>query len=340
MKKKKGKKVCLVSLILIDFIVAICFFLTYGPVSYFRDFLITTAMTSMTHKYLARTFYSEELINKVLSQNTIEDFSEGTDTSKIIFGADSNNYSSEYEKEILDHSKKDVYKLIEFEYNGFDCYLTVIYDASRVSIAQTSYLGVQGETLRKIASKNNAKVAINAGGFVDPNGEGNGGTPMGPVIQNSKIAWGNESDYFEMVGFNKDNILVLERTTPDKAIESGIRDAVNFGPYLIVNGVSAKINGNGGWGINPRTAIAQRKDGIVLFLVVDGNGQNRYNWSGRGGVTLSELIEILERYGAYNAANMDGGASTNLVVEGKLKNNPCAISETGERWLPNGWILK
>ena len=338
--KKKGKKIGILGLILIDIIVAGCFFLTYGPVSFFRDFLVTTAMTSMTHKYLARTFYSEKMIQKVLSQNTIEMTESSTDTSKIIIGGETDGYASVYEKEILDHKKNEDYKLIEFEYNGYDCYLVAIYDPSRVSIAQTSYLGVQGEVLRNIAKKNNAKVAINAGGFVDPNGEGNGGTPMGPVIQNSKIAWGNENDSFEMVGFNKDNILVLKRTTVGEAIKDGIRDAVNFGPYLIVNGVSAKINGNGGWGINPRTAIAQRKDGIVLFLVIDGNGQNRYNWSGRGGVTLSELIEILERYGAYNDANMDGGASTNLVINNELYNNPCAISETGERWLPNGWIMK
>ena len=298
--KKKGKKIGILGLILIDIIVAGCFFLTYGPVSFFRDFLVTTAMTSMTHKYLARTFYSEKMIQKVLSQNTIEMTESSTDTSKIIIGGETDGYASVYEKEILDHKKDEDYKLIEFEYNGYDCYLVAIYDPSRVSIAQTSYLGVQGEVLRNIAKKNNAKVAINAGGFVDPNGEGNGGTPMGPVIQNSKIAWGNENDSFEMVGFNKDNILVLKRTTVGEAI----------------------------------------KDGIVLFLVIDGNGQNRYNWSGRGGVTLSELIEILERYGAYNAANMDGGASTNLVINNELYNNPCAISETGERWLPNGWIMK
>ena len=119
-----------------------------------------------------------------------------------------------------------------------------------------------------------------------------------------------------------------------------MKDAIQFGPFLIVNGVSASISGNGGWGINPRTVLAQRKDGIVLFLVVDGNGANKYNWSGRGGVSMADLIVILERYGAYNAVNMDGGASTTLVIENQLKNHPCGYSQTGERRLPNGWIFK
>ena len=29
-------------------------------------------------------------------------------------------------------------------------------------------------------------------------------------------------------------------------------------------------HGDGGWGVGPRTAIGQRKDGTVLFLVIDG----------------------------------------------------------------------
>ena len=53
---------------------------------------------------------------------------------------------------------------------------------------------------------------------------------------------------------------------------------------------------------------------------------------------MNGLIEILERYNAYNAVNMDGGASTTLVVEQKLYNKPCGYGATGERRLPNGWI--
>ena len=187
---------------------------------------------------------------------------------------------------------------------------------------------------------NGALVAINGGGFEDPNGEGNGGIPMGPVIQNGKVAWGDENVVSQFAGFTNDDVLMLTESSAKDAIKDGMRDAVQFGPFLILNGVSAKINGNGGWGINPRTVLAQRKDGIVLFLVIDGNGANRYNWSGRGGATLNDVITILKRYNAYNAVNMDGGASTNLVIKNKLWNNPCAISSTGERELPNGWMVK
>lgn len=339
-EKKKKIKTALKVLIGIDIIVAICFFLTYGPINYFRDFLITTAMTTKSHKYLARTFYSESLINKVLDSNYVSSFNENTDVSKVTVGDIGSNYSSVYEKEILEHKKNDVYKLIEFKYNGYNVYLTAIYDPSRVKVATTRYMGVRGEYLVDIAKNYNAKVAINAGGFIDPGGEGDGGTPLGTVIEDGKIVWNSGSEVGGIAGFNKDNVLVLMNGTADEAIQKGIRDAVQFGPFLIVNGKSATISGNGGWGINPRTVLAQRKDGIVLFLVVDGNGQNKYNWSGRGGADMKSLIEILERYGAYNAVNMDGGASTTLVVNKKLYNEPCGYSSTGERTLPNGWIVK
>ena len=77
-----------------------------------------------------------------------------------------------------------------------------------------------------------------------------------------------------------------------------------------------------------------------LFIVIDGNGSSGVNINARGGVTYHELIDILTRYKAYNAANLDGGASTSLAVDGKLYNNPCGSGGTGERNLPTAWIFK
>ena len=330
-EKKKKIKPFLKFLIVIDVCAVICFFLFYGPFNYVKNFVITTAMTTKSHRYLARMFYSETVINEVLSSNYVSTFNEDTDASKVTIGEFSKNYSSVYEKQILEHDEDDVYKLIEFKYNGYDVYLTAIYDPSRVKVGVSRYLGTSGEYLVDMTKNYNAKVAINAGGFSDPGGYGTGGIPQGTVISDGKVVWDSGSAVGGIAGFNQDNVLVLMNGTTQQAIDQGIRDAVQFGPFLIVNGKSAQISGNGGWGINPRTVLAQRQDGIVLFLVVDGNGQNKYNWSGRGGVDMNGLIEILERYNAYNAVNMDGGASTTLVVEQKLYNKPCGYGATGER---------
>lgn len=329
-------------LIIIDVCAVVCFTLFYGPFTQFKDWLVTTSMTTMTHKYIARTFYSEKMINDVLSKNYIEDFSENTRVDEIEIGniKEPDSYTSIYEKQILQREEGQDYKIIEFDYNGYNSYLVAIYDPSRVTLGLTEYLGTSGEFLKDIARKNGAQVAINGGGFLDEGGYGNGGSPTGTVIKDGKIIWSNNGSYGKLAGFNYDNVLVLTSDSPYVAIENGMRDAIEFGPFLIVNGIEANVGGNGGWGTNPRTALAQRKDGIVLFLVVDGNGYNS-DWSLRGGVGLADLIDILKKYGAYNAVNLDGGASTTLVVNNEVYNNPCSgSSPTGEREIPNGWIFK
>ena len=108
-----------------------------------------------------------------------------------------------------------------------------------------------------------------------------------------------------------------------------IKEALSFGPALIVNGKAATFKGTGGSGLNPRTVIAQRKDGIILLLVVNGYG-NRLSWKGRGGVYVTDLIKILQRYDVYNAANMDGGSSTTMVINGELINDPCEPQQDGQ----------
>ena len=134
----------------------------------------------------------------------------------------------------------------------------------------------------------------------------------------------------------KDNKLYLGRVkSAEEAIQLGIRDAVEFGPYLIINGEASKIVGNGGYGLHPRTVIGQRKDGVVLFLVIDGRRV------GCMGADMDDLIEIMERYGAYNAANLDGGNSSALIIKNKLINHPINWDEREEtRPIATGFMLK
>ena len=78
----------------------------------------------------------------------------------------------------------------------------------------------------------------------------------------------------------------------------------------------------------------KRKDGIVLFAVSDGRGK------GSSGLSMVGLADFLYQYGAYNAANLDGGGSSTMVVNGELLNNPGGYGYTGQRYLCNAWILK
>ena len=57
-KVKKNKSGFSIFLIAIDVIAIICFFVAYGPFAFFRDWFVTTSMTTMTHKYFAYTLYA------------------------------------------------------------------------------------------------------------------------------------------------------------------------------------------------------------------------------------------------------------------------------------------
>jgi len=332
------KKIIFVTIL--DILMIVFLFLTYGPISYFRNLLITTAMTTKSHKYLARTLYSEKTISKVMSENYIEEINENTDSSAIEFLKikETDKYESKYEEEILKKEENnDLYKVVKLKGSSYVGYMVVVYDPSRLNLVSTRYLGKQGEFLQNMSKYHNSLVSVNAGGFADAGGVGSGGIPTGTVISDGKIlysgaptGWGGG-----LIGFNKDNVLVLTKDSPSVAIKNGMMDAVEFGPFLIVNGKRAVTKGNGGWGIASRTVIAQRKDGIVLLLVIDGR-QPGYSI----GIDLVEMTDLLVKYKAYNASNLDGGASSSLVINGKIINKPCAVSATGERWIPNSWMLK
>lgn len=316
--KNKLKTIIIIIVTIITLSITSGLFLLYGPYKGFRNWLITTAMTTMNHQYLATTFYKEETINKILTQNKIVEPASNTNLSEINTNIiPTTIYKDQYEKEILEHKEGELYKMIKIKGKNYDGFLTAIYDPSKVKVTTTRYIGTSGEYLVEMAKRENAIVAINGGGFIDDTTLNSGGEPAGIVIKNSQII--STSPYQRsggLIGLTNDNKLYLGKITAQEAINIGIRDAVEFGPFLIVNGEASKVVGNGGYGLHPRTVIGQRKDGVILFLVIDGRRVDCI------GADMDDLIEIMIRYGAYNAANLDGGNSSALIINNKLINRP------------------
>lgn len=312
---KKPTKV-LFSIFMTFYIIGCMFFmiLLYGPNDKFRTWLITTAMQTMNHQYYCKWFYNTEDINYVVNSNYVEESGESTDASLIEkheYKYKKNSYKNEYEKQILDVEDDIKYQIIELDINGCKGYLSVVYDPSKIKLAITKNLGRSGQYVTQMASENNALLAVNGGGFYDPNHNGSGGTPSGTTISNGQIVTNNSygSNSGGIIGFTNDDVLVLlKNTTAEQAINMGVRDAVSWGPFLIVNGTPSFIRGNGGWGYAARTAIGQRADGIVLLLVIDSNSTRTR------GADMVDLAEIMKNYGAVNAANLDGGTSSVIVM--------------------------
>ena len=334
----KIKKKTLIRFIILDLAFLFSFtFIFYGPWDGFRNFWITSSMTTMNHRYLARMFYTEKTINKVLAMNSVVESGEVSDPSLIHFKKYTTSiYKNKYEKEILNHDKDDLYKLVEIKGSGYKGFLVAIYDPSRVHIATSAHLRVKGESILTVSEREGAIIAMNAGGFYDPDWNSNGALPHGTVIKDGVVV----SDYDDarmgggFIGFDEDDKFILGKMTKEEALEMKLRDAIEFGPYLIVNGKRSFVKGNGGWGIAPRSAIGQRQDGIVLFVVINGRLATSL------GADMIDLCDIMENYGAYNAANLDGGSSSELVINNKIINTPVAGGKDGLRDMSTFWIVK
>lgn len=331
-KKKLKKWVKIVLSIFMSLYVAGCIFfvvLLYGPNEKFKDWLITTAMQTMNHQYLCKWFYNDKAIEEVLSNNYVQESGESTDTSlvqKHEYKYRKDSYENEFEKQILDVDDDIRYQIIELDVNGCKGRLAVVYDPSKVKLAVTPYLGTKGQYVTQMAETHNALLAINGGGFTDPGNNSTGGAPTGVTISNGQILTNGQYGYNNqgggIIGFTNDDVLVLLKNTgAQEAINMGVRDAVSWGPFLIVNGTPSFIRGNGGWGYAARSAIGQRADGIVLLLVIDSNATRTR------GADMVNLTEIMQNYGAINAANLDGGTSSVMVLPKEIAQNeynaPC-----------------
>ena len=355
-KNKKTKKKLKLSLGVKRILLLICsifiigmslgMFILYGPITKPRYTLITTAMTTMSHQKYARWFFTEKYINKVLANNYIIEVGEDTDPDLInMEGYIKTKFENEYERDIFEGVKEDtIYKKIYVKGSGYDGYIIAVFKPEKVTLAYSNKLGTEGQRLDDMAKANDALVAMNGGGFFDPTWAGNGGIAHGTVIKGGKII----SDYVDaqvgggFIGITYENKLILGRGTKQDAIKAGIRDAIEFGPFLIINGKASFAKGDGGWGVAPRSAIAQRADGIILFAVINGRDYKNL----KPGIDLVQLTELLQNYGAVNAANLDGGTSSALVEkdeDGKyeLLNNPIASGGQQKvlRRIPTAWIV-
>ena len=86
--------------------------------------------------------------------------------------------------------------------------------------------------------------------------------------------------------------------------------AVSFspGPVLVKDG---ELQTNLGGGMNPRTCIGQCSDGTILLMVIEGRKPDSM------GATYDDIAKIMYDRGAVNAANLDGGTSTCLYLNGE-----------------------
>lgn len=290
---------------------------------------------------LLLTFAFQDNIKNYMIQKRFQnnEYESSNDYQKITFNnsliIDTNEekvYDNKYEAEIQNRGENNDYKIIDLTVANNKGWLVVVYDPSDVHIMKSRAFKTPNndgkENIIDMTKRYGATIGVNGGGFYD-DGKVSKDIPFGYIIENGKVIYKSHSRESDIIGMSNDNKLMLVHTTGEKAVEMGMRDGLEFGPFLIIDG-KRQIN------LKPtkaaRNMIAQRDDGIILFLVTDGLSYS--------GITFNEGIDVLEKYGATTAANLDGGASTQLVVNGELLNSPknaLGIPIPKGRTVVNGW---
>jgi exopolysaccharide biosynthesis protein len=329
-----------------------------GPSESAKDLFVSTILETGQMKFLASWVCTDEEIEEITNRNKMADMDTNIDTSLInIFTEATDNIEGDVssdadtsleEEEVFDENG---IRLVEISGRSFNAKMLIIKDPSQVCVG-TSYPWTEyGETLDTIVSSAGAIAGVN-GGLYESTGN-KGGQPLGVVVQNGEILWNEPASMtgLYMIGMSNDNYLIIKDLSGMYAsdfetyvTENGIRDAVTFQEEssdannhfvpLIINGEARELEGQGS-GANPRTAIGQRADGAILLLVTDGRGA-----SGHLGATASDLIGIMQEYGAVNAANLDGGSSSTMVYNGAYEMTSVTFYYQNSSWkLPTAFVV-
>lgn len=304
---------------------------------------VTTILETGQLKFLASWFLSSEEIQAIVNQNSMQEFNNAVNTDLIDSGSFGENISNEEIPDI------EIVEVAKSTYTGT---MMIVKDPSRVSLATIYPWKAQGVTLDQLVTDNDAIAGINGGLYDSSNNSG--GRPYGVIVSNGEIQHNKPQEYpgLVLVGFTEDHILqivdVSDMNSQDveKLVEEmKIRDAVTFQEeasdannhfvQLIINNETREVNGMGS-GLNPRTAIGQRADGSVLMFVTDGRGK-----SGHLGASSLDLIEVMQEFGAVNAANLDGGSSSCMYYDGEYLMSSVTFYYDNSSWkLPAGFIVK
>lgn len=288
-----------------------------------KSFRYTVADTLITtqHRIWAKYIIGEDELNKRVAEYWANFDKMGEEKDNHII-----NTAAQPDK------SKEPIEIEKVSGDGFQGYLMTVHDPKSIRVAVPNKVG-RGEKVASMVKRTGALAGVNAGGFADPNWQGNGFQPIGLVISGGEVYYdGVGSKATQIVGIDKDGKMIAGKYKLSELKKMNISEAVTFQPRLIVNGKGLIKSRAEGWGIAPRTAMGQTEDGSILFLVIDGR-QPAYSI----GATLYEVQNILLEHGAVIAANLDGGSSTVLVKDNEVVNTP--TNNNGGRYLPTAFLV-
>lgn len=309
----------------------------FGPSEKARDLFVVSMMETSAAKFLATSFLGQEKVDEIMAANAMQNSDEISDADLVVIGGasadDGGNSDSQQEenasKNIIPGSDGqerdpdgDGIDIVDVTGATFRGKMMIVYDPTRVFVGVSGEFGADkyGRTIDDIYNSYEGVVAgINGGGWDDRPGHMTGGEPYGIVMSQGEVLWGTPmSTLWECCAITKEGKLIVGTMSIQQAVDMGVTDAAKYGPTLIVNGNPTESLGTGG-GLNPRTAIGQRADGAMLLLAIDGRQSNSL------GASLVDVQDVMLKFEAVNAYNLDGGSSTSMIFKGEHINSNASL---------------
>jgi len=387
-RKKNPLKVLaliLAIILLIEVCYFVCVYSNNSFISKWRNIYITTAMDTLSHKWLATAFIPPEVIDGVMAEKqaalkqdeglqsnwskpeetpvpetpadekptteldtvitTEEDLEEAQARAEfynLFYELDVESMEAHLEKNPdvlingwdklyineagLDDEGTDIYTrdekqvlaidaankilLLRIEGSGYQGVLAIAKDPALLSVRPSSMLGVCGESAGTIAKQYNGVLAMTGSGFIDPDGNGNGGILAGYAMCNGEVFGVGHCGYgYKRLELHEDNLMYLKDASAP--VGESTTDAVEFLPAMVVDGqITGTVSAYNG--LHPRACIGQSDKYEILMLAIEGRQPTRSL-----GTDLTECAKILKEHGCMQALNVDGGTSAMLWFDGE-----------------------
>ena len=312
------------------FLLGVDFVLSRGPSQTARDKFVRSVKETSAIGFLADIFLSPEEVSSIIDPPEVV-IEENTDATLIEISIPSEDEGPTTDSWGYVDDDGDGLILVPVKGGSYTGYMLIVLDPSRVILGcNPDMLGIQGYTVQQFVEAVDGVAGINGGGFADPGGMGNGSIPDTLLVRDGQIYCAGHGVGRGFVGIDQDYILHVGFQTDKDVTDWNIQEGCGYGPILVMNGEMMPEETLAS-GLNPRTAIGQRSDGAILMLVIEGRQPSRL------GASYQDEAEVMLRFGAVNACNLDGGSSSMMWVNGEYINNSASV--IGIRPIPSGFVV-
>ena len=190
-------------------VVGVVYVILCGPSVSAQELLTRSLKETSAIGFIPDLFLPAERVEEIMGYKEEVVETEETDTSLVTISATRREPSQESADSSVegDSTGTDGIQLVEVTGASYRGILMIVEDPNRVFIGTPDSFGARGLTLEEMVAKYDAIGGINAGGFYDPNGGGQGGPPEGIVISEGELVWGSAGAMSTVIGFDDTGIL-------------------------------------------------------------------------------------------------------------------------------------